>query len=94
MTAIALAACAGGAMLGLLFDLLSTRWPEHEPDYARRWPDWRTLVVALVGAVAAAGLVTDHPCIVAVNEHASDPHFAPAPAEQGGGGATIVELKE
>ena len=58
MTAIALAACAGGAMLGLLFDLLSTRWPEHEPDHARRWPDWRTLVVALVGAVAAAGLVT------------------------------------
>jgi Xaa-Pro dipeptidase len=23
----------------------------------------------------ARGLVTDHPCIVAVNEHASDPHF-------------------
>jgi len=26
----------------------------------------------------ARGLVTDHPCIVAVNEHASDPHFETA----------------
>lgn len=25
------------------------------------------------------GLVTDHPCIVAVNDHASDPHFETAP---------------
>ena len=58
MTLIAWAAAAGGAILGVLFDRLSTRWPEHEADYARRWPDWRTLVVALVGAVAAAGLVT------------------------------------
>jgi len=28
---------------------------------------------------AASGLVTDHPCIVAVNEHAADPHFEPSP---------------
>src|SRR5262245_13234186 len=27
---------------------------------------------------AEQGLVTDHPCIVAVNEHASDPHFETA----------------
>jgi Xaa-Pro dipeptidase len=26
----------------------------------------------------ARGLITDHPCIVAVNEHASDPHFETA----------------
>ena len=58
MTALVLAACAGGAGLGVLFDRLSTRWPEHEADYARRWPDWRTLVVVLVGAAVAAGLVT------------------------------------
>ena len=29
---------------------------------------------------AAAGLETDHPPIVAVNGHAADPHYAPAPA--------------
>ena len=58
MTIIAWAAVPGGAILGVLFDRLSTRWPGHEPDYARRWPDWRTLVVALVGAAFAAGLVT------------------------------------
>jgi Xaa-Pro aminopeptidase len=28
---------------------------------------------------AARGLVADHPCIVAVNEHASDPHFETVP---------------
>ena len=28
---------------------------------------------------AEQGLTTDHPCIVAVNEHASDPHFETAP---------------
>ncbi len=28
---------------------------------------------------AALGLLSDHPCIVAVNEHASDPHFETAP---------------
>jgi Xaa-Pro aminopeptidase len=27
----------------------------------------------------ARGLVSDHPCIVAVNEHASDPHFETGP---------------
>jgi Xaa-Pro aminopeptidase len=27
---------------------------------------------------AAQGLITDHPCIVAVNDHASDPHFETA----------------
>ena len=29
--------------------------------------------------ITAAGCVTDHPPIVAVNEHAADPHFAPTP---------------
>lgn len=58
MTVIAWAAAAGGAILGVLLDRLSTRWPEHEPDHVRRRPDWRTLVVALVGAAVAAGLVT------------------------------------
>ncbi|HLB44858.1 MAG TPA: A24 family peptidase [Candidatus Limnocylindrales bacterium] len=58
MTTLALAAAAvAGALLGVLADRLSTRWPEHEPDYRRRRPDWRTLVVALVGAAVGAGLV-------------------------------------
>jgi Xaa-Pro dipeptidase len=30
----------------------------------------------------ARGLVSDHPCIVAVNDHASDPHFETAPGPQ------------
>jgi leader peptidase (prepilin peptidase)/N-methyltransferase len=58
MTVIAWAAAAGGAILGVLFDRLSTRWPEHEADYTRRRPDWRTLLLALIGATVAAGLVT------------------------------------
>ncbi len=58
MTLLAWAAAAAGAILGVLFDRLSTRWPEHEADYKRRRPDWRTLVVALVGGALGAGLVT------------------------------------
>jgi Xaa-Pro aminopeptidase len=30
----------------------------------------------------ARGLTSDHPCIVAVNDHASDPHFETAPGPQ------------
>jgi len=30
----------------------------------------------------ARGLVSDHPCIVAVNDHASDPHFETGPGPQ------------
>lgn len=55
--ALAATAAALGAVLGLTADRLSTRWPAHEPDYARRWPDWRTAVVALIGAGVGAGLV-------------------------------------
>jgi Xaa-Pro dipeptidase len=36
----------------------------------------------------ARGLFTDHPCIVAVNDHASDPHFETAP------GAADREIKK
>ena len=59
MTDVALAATAAalGAVLGLTADRLSTRWPAHEPDYARRWPDWRTAVVIVIGAGVGAGLV-------------------------------------
>lgn len=59
MTEVTLAATAAalGAVLGLAADRLSTRWPDHEPGYARRWPDWRTAVVVLIGGGVGAGLV-------------------------------------
>jgi leader peptidase (prepilin peptidase)/N-methyltransferase len=54
---LAAAAAAGGALLGFMADRLSTRWPDHEPDYQRRRLDWRTALLALVGAAVGAGLV-------------------------------------
>ena len=40
-------------------------------------------VQAFIGArFDARGLIADHPCIVAVNDHASDPHFETAPGEK------------
>jgi leader peptidase (prepilin peptidase)/N-methyltransferase len=44
---------AGGFVLGLASDRLATRWPEHDEEHPRgRAADWRTAVVALVGALA------------------------------------------
>ena len=44
----------------------------------------------------ARGLVSDHPCIVAVNEHASDPHFETAAGakdrEISGGDLLLIDL--
>jgi len=47
-----------GAILGILADRLSTRWPEHEPPEfpAGRAVGWRTIVCALFGAFALAVL--------------------------------------
>jgi leader peptidase (prepilin peptidase)/N-methyltransferase len=40
-------------VLGLAADRLATRWPEHDEEHpAGRLVDWRTAVVALVGALA------------------------------------------
>jgi Xaa-Pro aminopeptidase len=36
---------------------------------------------AIMDHFARNGLITDHPPIVGVNEHSSDPHFAPSPAQ-------------
>jgi prepilin signal peptidase PulO-like enzyme (type II secretory pathway) len=49
---------AGGAVLGVLADRLSTRWPEHEPPEfpAGRPVGWRTVVCALFAAFAFAVL--------------------------------------
>lgn len=45
---------AAGFALGLAADRLATRWPEHDEEEmpAGRPVDWRTVVVALVGALA------------------------------------------
>ena len=45
---------AAGFALGLAADRLATRWPEHDDEEmpAGRQVDWRTAVVALVGALA------------------------------------------
>jgi leader peptidase (prepilin peptidase)/N-methyltransferase len=47
-----------GAILGVLADRLSTRWPEHEPPEfpAGRAVGWRTVVCGLFGAFALAVL--------------------------------------
>ena len=47
-----------GAVVGVLADRLSTRWPEHEPPEfpAGRAVGWRTIVCALFGAFALAVL--------------------------------------
>ena len=47
-----------GAVIGVLADRLSTRWPEHEPPEfpAGRAVGWRTIVCALFGAFALAVL--------------------------------------
>ena len=42
-----------GAILGLAADRFATRWPEHDEEHPPgRAVDWRTAVVAVVGAVA------------------------------------------
>jgi leader peptidase (prepilin peptidase)/N-methyltransferase len=44
---------AGGFALGLVADRFATRWPEHDEEHPEgRAADWRTAVVALVGALA------------------------------------------
>ena len=47
-----------GAVVGVLADRFSTRWPEHEPPEfpAGRAVGWRTIVCALFGAFALAVL--------------------------------------
>jgi leader peptidase (prepilin peptidase)/N-methyltransferase len=44
---------AGGFALGLAADRFATRWPEHDEEHPPgRAVDWRTALVALVGALA------------------------------------------
>jgi leader peptidase (prepilin peptidase)/N-methyltransferase len=49
---------AVGAALGLAADRFATHWPEHDEEHLPGRPvDWRTVVVAVVGALAF-GLLT------------------------------------
>ncbi|MEA2653990.1 MAG: leader peptidase (prepilin peptidase) / N-methyltransferase [Chloroflexota bacterium] len=44
---------AGGLVLGGAADRLATRWPEHDEEHPPGRPvGWRTMAVALVGAIA------------------------------------------
>jgi leader peptidase (prepilin peptidase) / N-methyltransferase len=54
---LALAAAAGGAIVGFASDRFATRWPEHDEEHAPGRPfDWRTVVCIAVSA-AAFGLL-------------------------------------
>jgi leader peptidase (prepilin peptidase)/N-methyltransferase len=44
-----------GLAWGVVADRISARWPAHE-DASFRRPDWRTLIVAVFGAVALAAV--------------------------------------
>jgi leader peptidase (prepilin peptidase)/N-methyltransferase len=59
-TVLMIAGAISGALIGLAADWLSTRWPDHEEGYRRRWPDWRTLVVPCAGAAVGATLGAAH----------------------------------
>jgi leader peptidase (prepilin peptidase)/N-methyltransferase len=49
---------AGGAALGVAADRFATRWPEHDEEHPPgRAVDWRTVVVAVIGALAFGLLV-------------------------------------
>jgi len=49
---------AGGAALGVVADRFATGWPEHDEEHPPGRPlDWRTVVVAVVGALAFGLLV-------------------------------------
>ena len=55
-----------GGLIGLGADRLSTRWPEHEPDYQQRGLDWRTLVLVVGGAAVFWALSVRWPDVPAL----------------------------
>jgi leader peptidase (prepilin peptidase) / N-methyltransferase len=52
---LALVFAAAGAAWGVVADRIAARWPAHEGGWVRS-PDWRTVSVGLLGAVAFGGL--------------------------------------
>jgi leader peptidase (prepilin peptidase)/N-methyltransferase len=57
VSAPALALGALGLIWGLVSDRIGARWPEHEDDGVRP-VDWRTAVVAVIGAIGFWGLAS------------------------------------
>jgi len=58
MTPVAIVLAIVGAAWGIVADRVSTRWPEHEQGVVARPLDWRTAVVAIVGAASLGGVAT------------------------------------
>lgn len=56
MTPLVVGLAIVGAIWGVVADRISTRWPEHDEGVAARPIDWRTAIVAVVGAASLAGL--------------------------------------
>ena len=56
MTPLAIALALAGGAWGVVADRISTRWPDHEDGVRPRPLDWRTLVVAVVGAASLAAI--------------------------------------
>jgi len=62
LTVAALVAGLLGVVLGLAADRFATRWPEHDEEHPPgRAVDWRTVVCAVVGGLAMAGVVLEFP---------------------------------
>lgn len=58
MTPLAVALAIAGGIWGVVADRISTRWPEHEEGVVPRRFDWRTALVALVGAASLGAVAT------------------------------------
>ncbi len=56
MSIATLAAAIAGAIVGILADRLSARWPAHAATSPPRGLGWRTVVLALIGAAAFGAL--------------------------------------
>jgi leader peptidase (prepilin peptidase)/N-methyltransferase len=56
VTPLVVGLAIAGAIWGVVADRISTRWPDHEEGVTARPIDWRTVVVAIVGAASLGGL--------------------------------------
>jgi leader peptidase (prepilin peptidase)/N-methyltransferase len=56
VTPLSIVLALAGAAWGVVADRISIRWPDHEDGVQPRPIDWRTLVVAVVGAASLAAI--------------------------------------
>jgi leader peptidase (prepilin peptidase)/N-methyltransferase len=68
LTPLAIGLAFAGGVWGVVADRISVRWPEHEDGVTARPIDWRTAVVALVGAATLGALTLrfDDPATAAI----------------------------